>query len=423
MPLDESGTWFRYHRLFAELLLSKLMDEAGELVPDLHRRAARWHEEHGPIDAAIEHALAAGDREWAATMLVRTWRDFGRLGQFQTFERLLGAIGPDRGALVGPLAAVEAIMAGMLGREPDRVAQLVATAEASGWVGPTPDGWTVDALVSIVKAGLIAVDLEQDRAAATHLMERYGSVPDLVVTGRAGLAMVRVLEGDPADALAVLDPIDPDSLAPNLAMQAAAARSIATGDLGDPVRAERMAREMLARAEGWGLGASRIAGALWLALGSALALEGRAREAIPPLERALKSWGVPGTLHRARVLISLGEAYGSIGGRVEARAAAREAREILDRRPHAGTLPDRLEVLERRLRIGAGRALPDADRPTEAEIRVLRLLASPRSAREIAGELFISVNTVKTHTQSLHRKLGTTSREETVARARELGLL
>jgi LuxR family maltose regulon positive regulatory protein len=86
-------------------------------------------------------------------------------------------------------------------------------------------------------------------------------------------------------------------------------------------------------------------------------------------------------------------------------------------------LPSRLEDLERRLRTSAERATPKADRPTEAEIRVLRLLATSRSAREIASELFISVNTVKTHTKSLHHKLGTSSREETVVRAGELGLL
>ena len=132
---------------------------------------------------------------------------------------------------------------------------------------------------------------------------------------------------------------------------------------------------------------------------------------------------MPGTLDRAWVLITLGDAFAAVGDVVQARAAAREAREVLDRCPHSGILPDRLGALERRLRLRAGRVLQPADRPTEAEIRVLRLLASSRSAREIAAELFISVNTVKTHTKSLHRKLGTASREATVARARELGLL
>jgi LuxR family maltose regulon positive regulatory protein len=123
------------------------------------------------------------------------------------------------------------------------------------------------------------------------------------------------------------------------------------------------------------------------------------------------------------ILITLGSVYGGIGEAGRARAAAREAREVLKGCGHAGTLPSRLEALERRLRTSAERATPKADRPTEAEIRVLRLLATSRSAREIASELFISVNTVKTHTKSLHHKLGTSSREETVVRAGELGLL
>ena len=54
---------------------------------------------------------------------------------------------------------------------------------------------------------------------------------------------------------------------------------------------------------------------------------------------------------------------------------------------------------------------------------MLRLLASDLSQREIGAELFLSLNTVKTHTRSLYRKLGVTSREEAVERADALGLL
>ena len=192
VPLDESGTWFRYHRLFAELLRSKLVDETPELLPDLHRRAARWHAENGLIGTAIEHALAAGDREWAATLLVRSWRDFARTGQFQTFERLLAAIGPDRGALAGPVAAVEAIMAGFLGREPDVVARLVATAEAATTGSdPRPTDGPSTRSSRWSRPAFIGVDLEHDKAAALALIERYGSNPDLLVSGRTGLAMIR----------------------------------------------------------------------------------------------------------------------------------------------------------------------------------------------------------------------------------------
>jgi LuxR family maltose regulon positive regulatory protein len=54
---------------------------------------------------------------------------------------------------------------------------------------------------------------------------------------------------------------------------------------------------------------------------------------------------------------------------------------------------------------------------------VLRLLPSQLSQREIGAALYVSQNTVKTHTRGIYSKLGVTTREEAVARARELGLL
>jgi LuxR family transcriptional regulator, maltose regulon positive regulatory protein len=73
---------------------------------------------------------------------------------------------------------------------------------------------------------------------------------------------------------------------------------------------------------------------------------------------------------------------------------------------------------------------PDAGGPgrhveaaSPGEIRVLRYLQTNLSAREIADELYISVNTVKTHQRHLYRKLGAHSRTQAVERARALGLL
>jgi LuxR family maltose regulon positive regulatory protein len=54
---------------------------------------------------------------------------------------------------------------------------------------------------------------------------------------------------------------------------------------------------------------------------------------------------------------------------------------------------------------------------------VLRLLASELSQREIGSELYVSLNTVKTHTRNIFRKLSVSTREEAVDRARELGLI
>jgi len=58
-----------------------------------------------------------------------------------------------------------------------------------------------------------------------------------------------------------------------------------------------------------------------------------------------------------------------------------------------------------------------------SELRVLRYLPTNLTAPEIAGELYVSRNTVKTHMRNLYAKLGTHRRSEAVARARDLGLL
>jgi LuxR family maltose regulon positive regulatory protein len=60
---------------------------------------------------------------------------------------------------------------------------------------------------------------------------------------------------------------------------------------------------------------------------------------------------------------------------------------------------------------------------TIAELRVLRFLPSHRSFREIAEQLGVSANTVKTQAHAVYRKLGAASRSEAVSRARAAGLL
>ena len=94
--------------------------------------------------------------------------------------------------------------------------------------------------------------------------------------------------------------------------------------------------------------------------------------------------------------------------------------------PDPGQLPRRLA----RVRIGRPASAPQptgepngAVALTERERDLLPLLAGTLSQREIGGVLFISFNTVKTHSRSIFPKLGVTSRTEAVTRARELGLL
>jgi DNA-binding CsgD family transcriptional regulator/F0F1-type ATP synthase assembly protein I len=73
-------------------------------------------------------------------------------------------------------------------------------------------------------------------------------------------------------------------------------------------------------------------------------------------------------------------------------------------------------------RLGGETPEPLAEPLSERELEVLALLASGRSNREIAKDLFIAVGTVKTHTNNIYRKLGVRNRAEALAKARSLAL-
>jgi LuxR family maltose regulon positive regulatory protein len=103
-------------------------------------------------------------------------------------------------------------------------------------------------------------------------------------------------------------------------------------------------------------------------------------------------------------------------------------RELLERHPrhrtaHATLLATILDVLAGSgLRRGADCA-PLREELSEAELRVVRYMPSNLKAHEIAGELFVSTNTVRTHLRHIYAKLDAHNRGEAVARARALGLL
>lgn len=68
-PLDNRQEWFRYHRLFGELLQRQLIQTQGvERVQELHQRASHWFEQAGLWNEAVDHALLAGDEERAVSI-------------------------------------------------------------------------------------------------------------------------------------------------------------------------------------------------------------------------------------------------------------------------------------------------------------------------------------------------------------------
>ncbi len=121
------------------------------------------------------------------------------------------------------------------------------------------------------------------------------------------------------------------------------------------------------------------------------------------------------TLLLARIRLELGDRAG-------AAELADEARDVLTALPD-GTdlLRARLAELDRRI-AGPAREVHAAEPLTEREVAVLRMLGGSLSLREIGHELYVSANTVKTHTQAIYRKLGVSSRHDAVARGKRLGI-
>jgi LuxR family maltose regulon positive regulatory protein len=83
-PLEPSGVWYRYHRLFAELLRHRLRAFTPQLESELHQRASRWFEAEGMDDEAIRHALEAQAWDRAAHLVQRAAEGTLKRGEVQT---------------------------------------------------------------------------------------------------------------------------------------------------------------------------------------------------------------------------------------------------------------------------------------------------------------------------------------------------
>jgi LuxR family maltose regulon positive regulatory protein len=94
-PLDEEHHWYRYHRLFADMLVEQMTGQQPDQLPDLHRRAAQWYEQSGFADNGVKHALAAGDAGWAARMVEQAAEGVLLSGQRATLQRWLRSLPKD----------------------------------------------------------------------------------------------------------------------------------------------------------------------------------------------------------------------------------------------------------------------------------------------------------------------------------------
>ncbi len=70
VPLDSSRAWFRYHRLFRDLLFQRLRMGNADRVADLHRKASHWYRGQGMLEDAVDQALLAKDFPYAGELIL-----------------------------------------------------------------------------------------------------------------------------------------------------------------------------------------------------------------------------------------------------------------------------------------------------------------------------------------------------------------
>ena len=426
--LDTRRRWYRYHQLFGELLRHELDRAEPGLAALLHRRASAWHHGHGNTAEAIGHALSVGDVADARELIASGWHACFNEGLFETVESWLDRLPPETVTQDARLCLIRAWLARNLGRL-DEVEPWVEVAEAGVPQGPLREGVaSVESAACMLRAGhrqmtgdLAGAEPPSRRAVA---LEESGA-PRWRAGSLATLGANLCWQGRDGEAVAVLGQVAragrplANYLAGVWAMGCLAAIRARAGDLD---AAERDARKATDLAAGHGLGEYWITATAVITMADVLDRRGQTAEAeaaaLKGLELARRGRA---RLETACALLCLARIRFHDGNSDDARARLRAAREIIAACADPGVLTELVTRTERVLAARTGAAGPAPGRQARPlsgrEQEILRWLSSDLSLREIARQLFVSYDTMKTHTRHIYRKLGVSTRKQAVSRA------
>jgi LuxR family transcriptional regulator, maltose regulon positive regulatory protein len=430
VPLDRQGQWYRYHHLFRDMLLAELEHLEPDLVPVLRRRAAGWCVRNGLPEAGLEYSMAAGDVGAAAALVEKLVIPAHRQGRVTTIQRWLRWLEDQNGTEGHPMVAVlAALFWALMGRP----------VEAERWAGAV-DRWqygdparpgdpSTEAWAAVMRTFLCRRGVEQMRTDADEAVRRFAAQSFVTPAPAFLQGIARVLCGDLDGGDASLE--DGISVAEEVGAFedraiALCERSLVAIASGDWSHAEALAERARSGLRGAGIEES-YATPLVSAVQARVALhrgdvQAARRELVNAQRlRHLLTYALPYLAVQAR--IDLARVHVALADLAGARMLMREVDELLRRRPGLGTLVDEAQVIRAGLSQNRDPSIAGASALTAAELRLLPMLPTHLSFREIAEEMFLSRHTIKSEAMSLYRKLGASSRSEAVARSRELGLL
>ena len=430
VPLDRRGEWYRYHHLFRDMLLAELERLEPGLMSILRRRAAGWCVANGWPEEALGYSMAAGDAGAAAGLVGKLVVPAHRQGRVTTIQRWFRWL-EDRGGIDGhPMVAVLAsLFCALTGRpvEAERWADVV-----DRWQYGDParaDDPSTEAWAAVLRAFLCRGGAEQMRADADEAVRRFAAQSFVTPAPAFLQGIARILGGDLDGGDASLE--EGVRVAEEVGAHEDVALALCERSLVAMARGEWDQAEALAEQAGAVVRRAGIAESYATPLVSAVQARTAMHRGDIPVARlqlvraqrlrhlltyALPYFAVQARIELARVHLALADLPG-------ARTLMREVDELLRRRPGLGNLSDEARALRAQLGRERGPSTPGSSALTGAELRLLPLLATHLSFPEIAAQMFLSPNTIKSQANSTYRKLGASTRSQAVTRSRDLGLL
>jgi LuxR family maltose regulon positive regulatory protein len=425
VPLHRGAGALRYNAVFAEVLRSQLhLLEPGREA-SLNRRASAWLEREGQLDAAVRHAVLAGDLRRAARLMWRVAPEAVAQGRTEDVATPLRQLGD--GPLVDvPLLGLTAAGCSLLAG--DRYEAERWSTIAAGSAGTPSSRKQQEAGLALMRAGIGRQGVRPMGADAAHahaLLEedspwrplcRFFEGAALHLGGDIDAARVRLEDG--AHRAAVSEPLIQALCLSQLALLEA--------DEGDLARASSYAARARAQVERFQLEGNPLT-SLVIAVSTAIptvrpptaATARDLRLAVGLLTRL----GDPSPWFDAECRVTLSRAVLLSTGPAAAEELLAPARDAFGSPREAPVLTRWVREVQDQIEIASGSQGATDWCLTAAELRVLRYLPSHLSFREIAARLYVSQNTVKTHARAIYRKLGVSSRGTAVELARQAGLV
>jgi LuxR family maltose regulon positive regulatory protein len=425
VPLDRRDHAYRYHALFREMLQAELHRLPGDDESKLHARASAWYAERADFDRAVPHAIAAGDVELAGDLIWGRAASYASAGLEPTLERWLSNFTEEQIASTPTLCLAQAACRLSQG-DGAQVAHWTATALRVLAAGDRDDREALEVTAAAIKASGAAMEgvarMGEDAARAYALLADDSPWRSLC---RFIEGVALHLAGDREAARGTLEggARRGAAAAPHIETLCLAQLALLALDEGDLDAASWAAERSLAGADRHGLNEYPTS-ALVFAVGALVrARRGRAADARRDIRHAnelLERLSGLSPWYEAEARIAIARALALLDDIPGARAQLGDAGRFTAQVADAPVLADWSQL-----------AWQEADPAaaverwplTPAELRLLHFMPTHLSFREIAEQLVVSANTVKTQAQAIYRKLGVSSRAEAVACAEAAGLI